>query len=155
MASKDVVERSRIAPNYFNPSISEYFDPFEPSFIRLGLEKPHNLGCLVFGKEAWAKMGGTLWLDNPLVDYFRDNVVLFRRDKGPSPRDFWRDPVFAPKSTYLHRHSFFQDTQYQNGNVFLDVDDLATGWIRTFLYEDDKKDIWSVINIAKQTSIFK
>lgn len=155
MASKNVVERSRTAPNYFNPSISEYFDPFEPSFIRLGLQKPHNLGCLVFGKDTWVQMGGTLWPDNPLVDYFRVNIVPLRRNKGPSPRDLWSDPVFAPKSTYLHRHLFFEDTQYQDGKVFLDVDGMATGWIRTFLYEDDKKDIWSVINIAKQTSIFE
>ena len=57
------------------------FDVFEPSFLRRSLSKSKNLGSMIFGKEKWRELGGTVWEDNPLDRYFS------RRFRQANPMD--------------------------------------------------------------------
>ncbi|KAK7019281.1 hypothetical protein R3P38DRAFT_2975923 [Favolaschia claudopus] len=66
------------------------YDVFEPSLVSVGLQLPHNLGHLVFGREAWIEMGGTLSDESdPLTVLYADEELLdsptFLRPKHYSP----------------------------------------------------------------------
>ncbi|KAK7000898.1 hypothetical protein R3P38DRAFT_3053515 [Favolaschia claudopus] len=66
------------------------YDVFEPSLVSVGLQLPHNLGHLVFGREAWIAMGGTLSDESdPLTVLYADEELLdsptFLRPKHYSP----------------------------------------------------------------------
>ncbi|KAK6984303.1 hypothetical protein R3P38DRAFT_3269243 [Favolaschia claudopus] len=53
------------------------YDVFEPSLVSVGLQLPHNLGHLVFGREAWTELGGTLSTESdPLTALFTDEELL-------------------------------------------------------------------------------
>ncbi|KAF4571731.1 hypothetical protein EYR40_008254 [Pleurotus pulmonarius] len=141
-----------------------YFDPFEPTYLRLGLSKPHNLGALIFSKGVWEQMGGKVWLDsdNALWAYFKSHLPVRVRPKSPSgellPHNLLLDVTFAPRTTYLHAN-MVSDSKvvaehyaisgaYLNGGVFIDsLAELVSAWRNTCVYVGGKKDVWSVVRI--------
>ncbi|KAG5222648.1 MULE domain-containing protein [Salix suchowensis] len=91
-----------------------YFDPFEPTYLRLGLSKPHNLGALIFSKGVWSRWVGPT--QEPSGELLPRNLLL--------------DVTFAPRTTYLHAN-MVSDSKvvaehyaisgaYLNGGVFID-----------------------------------
>lgn len=38
----------------------------------MALEQDHNLGDLIAGKEWWKNVGGKVWEENPLRQYFEE-----------------------------------------------------------------------------------
>lgn len=38
----------------------------------MALEQDHNLGDLIVGKEWWKNVGGKVWEENPLRQYFEE-----------------------------------------------------------------------------------
>jgi hypothetical protein len=69
---------------------TDLYDVFEPSYLREALLLPQNFGHLIFGKEAWAAMGGqpSDGLD-PLSVYYRPKPRPSVRPKG------WKGKLFV------------------------------------------------------------
>ncbi|KAJ8521068.1 hypothetical protein ONZ45_g2221 [Pleurotus djamor] len=53
-----------------------FFDVFEPTYLRAGLEKDKNFGPIIFGIDVWTFFGGKVWLNDPLTAYFRRRGLL-------------------------------------------------------------------------------
>ncbi|KAF8987634.1 hypothetical protein BDZ89DRAFT_1152618 [Hymenopellis radicata] len=96
-----------------------FYDVFEPTLIRAGLEKTANLGHLVFGgADVWCSMGGVAWTsDNPLDAYFRQRNI----------------PLSAEAS-------FLDTTLY--ATPFLTA--VKRSWVPSILYRIDDSDVWSI-----------
>ncbi|KAF9494506.1 hypothetical protein BDN71DRAFT_1563765 [Pleurotus eryngii] len=104
-----------------------YFDPFEPTYLRLGLSKPYNLGALIFSKGVWEQMGDVTFA--PWTTYLHANMVSDSKVVAEH---------YAISGAYL------------NGGVFIDsLVELVAVWRNTWVYMHgkNKKDVWSVVRI--------
>ncbi|KIJ99464.1 hypothetical protein K443DRAFT_8420 [Laccaria amethystina LaAM-08-1] len=102
-------------------SESGFFDLVEPSFLKAGLEKDHNLGELIFGHDIWVAYSGKLWISNILTAYFKRRGI----------------DVSQPK--YLH------PTVTSYNPLFFSGEQLRKSWLETTLHYTNDKSLWSVI----------
>ncbi|KAH7919662.1 hypothetical protein BV22DRAFT_1050902 [Leucogyrophana mollusca] len=96
------------------------FDVFEPTYIRLGLEKEVNLGHLIFGEEKWRQLGGTVsQQDDALTQLFRQTGLY------PSSQSFINVSLYDP--------------------LFLEPRDMRKRAVTPYLYSGDhQKQLWTI-----------
>ncbi|KAK7021461.1 hypothetical protein R3P38DRAFT_1126673 [Favolaschia claudopus] len=113
------------------------YDVFEPSLVSVSLQLPHNLGHLVFGREAWIEMGGTLSDESdPLTVLYADEGT-FRVWFCLSRSDYVVELLDSP--------TFLRPKHYSP--LFLassDASSLSLPRRHVYTYRGAKKQLWSI-----------
>ncbi|KAF9487356.1 hypothetical protein BDN71DRAFT_1594545 [Pleurotus eryngii] len=117
-----------------------YFDIFEPTFLQAALQKEKNLGNMIFGEDAWHKLGGTIWRSNPLQIHFKGILSMKITNHFSPLKDGYASAQASLLPTFLH------PSVASFSPLFLTSKAMGKCRAVTAMYNTSDKAYWTIIN---------